>query len=290
MNKYYALFLFVAISFGARSQMITTIAGDGGVGIAGNGGPATAAEFEYIYSIAVDFSGNYYILDLQGLTVRKVNSSGIISNYAGNGIYGYAGDGGPATAAEFATDPWSITSHGNLYIADAGNDRIRYVDNTGYIYTIAGCGTAGWSGDGGQATAAELGFPTCVAFDNSGDMYIADCENERIRKVDASGIITTIAGTGQAMYGGDGGAATAASFYNPEYVAYDNNSGNIYVGDVSNDRVRIINTSGIINTFAGNGINGYSGDGGPASAAEINSFGGMRLDNSGNVYIADCGN
>jgi len=273
------------------SGVITTIAGNGTPGYSGDGGAATAAELSYPTGVAVDGSGNIYIADYGNSRLRKVNSSGVITTFAGNGTIGYSGDGGAATAAELYY-PYGVAvdGSGNLYIADQYNNRIRKVNTSGVITTIAGNGTYGYGGDGGAATAAELGGPTGVAVDGSGNIYIADYGYSRIRKVNTSGVITTLAGNGTAAYSGDGGAATAAELAYPYGVAVDE-SGNIYIADYGNCRIRKVNSSGVITTLAGNGTPGYTGDGGAATAAELNAPMGVAVDGSGNIlYIADCSN
>jgi len=220
-------------------------------------------------------------------------SAGAISTAAGNGTYGYSGDGGPATSAEEA-EPSDVVfdTAGNVYIAEWANSRIREISaSTGDINTVAGDGTPGYSGDGGPATSAELYNPGGIAMDSSGNIYIADTNNYRIRKVTAStGIITTVAGNGTYGYSGDGGPATSAELAYPEKVALDG-SGNIYIADSYNERIRKVTAStGVITTVAGNGTAGYSGDGGPATSAELSSPAGVALDSSGNIYIADLSN
>ena len=220
-------------------------------------------------------------------------SAGAISTAAGTGTYGYSGDGGPATSAEEA-EPSDVIfdTAGNAYIAEWANSRIREISaSTGYINTVAGDGTPGYSGDGGAATSAEIYNPGGLAMDSSGNIYIADTNNYRIRKVTASTeIITTVAGNGTSGYSGDGGAATSAELSYPEKVAVDG-SGNIYIADYYNERIRKVTAStGIITTVAGNGTAGYSGDGGPATSAELSSPAGVALDSSGNIYIADLSN
>ena len=217
-------------------------------------------------------------------------SGQIITTIAGNGVAGYSGDGGAATAAKLDYPSGvAVDNSGNVYIADLEYAVIRKVNTSGIISTIAGSGTAGYSGDGGPATAAELNEPTDVAVDDSGNIYIADFNNNVIRKVNISGVISTIAGNGIGGYSGDGGAAIAAEFLLPVSVAVDH-SGNVYVADEDNNVIRKVNALGIISTVAGNHVQGYSGDGGAATAAELSWPSGVAVDDNGNVYIADGGN
>ena len=294
------LFFFVIVARGAFAQIvlppagdINTIAGNGTYGYSGDGGAAISAEIWYPSGVAIDSSGNVYIADQDNYRIRKVTAStGIISTIAGNGTYGYSGDGGAATSAELKVPSGvAVDSSGNVYIADSYNFRIRKVTaSTGIISTIAGNGTGGYSGDGGAATSAEV-EPVGVAVDSSGNVYIVDQFNQRIRKVTAStGIISTIAGNGTRGYSGDGGAATSAELNYPSGVGIDS-SGNVYIADTQNDRIRKVTAStGIISTLAGNGTAGNSGDGGAATSGELNYPSGVGVDSSGNVYIADSGN
>ena len=221
----------------------------------------------------------------------------IITTIAGNGIGGYTGDGGAATAAELNTPAGVVVdAAGNVYMTDFNNNRIRMVSTAGIISTYAGTGVGGFSGDGGQATAAELYNPTEVAVDAAGNVYVADQGNNSIRKVSTAGIISTFAGNGTMLsyscttcYGGDGGQATAAELWEPAGVVVDA-VGNVYIADYGNSRIRTVNTAGIISTFAGNGTNAYSGDGGQASSAELYGPNGVAFDAAGNVYIADTDN
>ncbi|HVA99235.1 MAG TPA: PKD domain-containing protein, partial [Bacteroidia bacterium] len=278
-------------SLRAQTYNITTIAGNGTSADLGDGGAATAAELYTPRITAIDGSGNIYILDEVNNVIRKINSSGIISKFAGNGTASYSGDGSAATAAGLNHPRGvAVDASGNVYIGDYGNNRIREVNySTGIITTIAGNGTAGFSGDGGAATAAELNNPQGVAVDTYGNVYIADFINSVIRKVNTSGIISTIAGNTTMGYLGDGSAATAAELSGPVSVAIDA-SGNVYIGDYNNNVIRKVNTSGIISTIAGNHVAGYSGDGGAATAAQLFRPAGLAIDNSGNIYFADGGN
>ena len=263
---------------------ITTVAGTGTVGFSGDGGAATSAQLRNPYDVALDGSGNLYIADTWNHRIRKVDSSGNISTVAGTGTDGFSGDGAAATAAQLNQPTGvAVDGSGNLYIADTVNHRIRKVDSSGNISTVAGTGTDGFSGDGAAATAAQLWSPSDVAVDGSGNLYIADKNNRRIRKVDSSGNITTVAGTGTRGFSGDGAAATAAQLHWPEGMAPDG-SGNLYIADTANHRIRKVDSSGNISTVAGGGP---LEDGGAAVAARLWSPSDVALDGSGNLYIAD---
>ncbi len=267
--------------------VITTIAGTGAATYSGDGGPATAAEIQRPQKVILDAIGNIYILDTYNSRVRKINTAGIITTIAGNGSAFTSGDGGQATAAGiFQPTGLAFDASGNMFIAEYLGNRIRKVNTLGIISTIAGNGTAAYSGDGGPATAAELNKPISLIFDTSWNLYVTDYQNNRIRKINTAGIITTIAGNGIAGHSGDGGQATAASINNPIYLEMDN-AGNIFFSDLLNNRIAKINTAGIISTIAGNGTAGFSGDGGPATLAELNGPCGIGFDNSGNLFIAD---
>jgi len=278
----------------AATGIITTVAGNGTAGYSGDGGPATSAELNGPGYLTVDASGNLYIADVGNNRIRKVAAAtGIITTVVGNGTYGYSGDGGPATSAELnGTGGMAVDGLGNLYIADINNNRIREVAAaTGIITTVAGDGFGSYSGDGSAATSAELYLPRAVALDATGNLYIADAQNNRIRKVAAAtAIITTVAGNGTYGYSGDGGPATKAELNGPFGVALDA-SGNLYIADFGNNRIRkVAAATGIITTVAGNGTAGYSGDGGPATSAELIEPQGVAVDGAGNLYIADLAN
>ena len=242
--------------------------------------------------MAVDSAGNLYIADSLNCRIRKVASGGNISTFAGNGTLSYSGDGSAASQAQLNT-PQGVAadSSGNLYIADTLNNVVRKVSPNGTISNFAGNGGAGSSGDGSAATSAQLHGPQGLAVDAAGNLYIADTLNAKVRKVSAaSGVITTVAGSGTPGYGGDGGAAASAQLNLPIGVAVDS-SGNLYIADFGNSRVRKVSASGaIIGTVAGNGSTGYSGDGGPAAKAQLNGPQGVAVDAAGNLYIADTEN
>lgn len=203
-------------------------------------------------SIATDSKGNVYFAS--GPVVFKLNTFGIQTVVAGNGAFGFSGDGGPATSASlFLPYGVAVDGAGNLYIADLLNQRIRKVDTTGTITTVAGSGTYGFSGDGGPAISASLGSPDGVAVDEAGNLYIADLYNRRVRKVDSGGMISTVAGNGAYGFSGDGGPATSASLSSPTGVAVDR-VGNVYIADQGNQRIRKVDTAGRISTVAGNGV------------------------------------
>ncbi|PQJ13050.1 hypothetical protein CJD36_004720 [Flavipsychrobacter stenotrophus] len=275
------------LPFHSNSQVMTTFAGNVSSGGTNTGdyGAATAAGLINCRGVALDPSGNVYIIS--GHVIRKVNSSGIITTYAGStSTYGFSGDGGLAISANLYTPSGiAFDAAGNLYIADADNNRIRKVNTSGYISTIAGS-TFGFSGDGGAAGLSKLARPEGVAIDATGNIYIADGGNQRIRKINTSGIISTIAGNGLTGFAGDGGAATSARFQTPNGIAVDA-SGNIYVADNGNFRIRKINTSGIISTVAGNASTGYGADGVAATATPLSMVTGVAVDASGNIYIPD---
>lgn len=275
----------------AYSQTITTVAGViGSPGYVGDAGPANNARFNQPRAVATDNDGNLYVADMRNHVIRKVSSNGIVNTVAGNGTAGTAGAGGPATAAQLAQPTgMTIDNDGNIYIADYNASVIKKVTTSGIMTIFAGNGTEGFSGDGGPAAQAKLYRPTAVAVDKEGNLYISDASNKVIRKVTKAGVITTVAGVpGRAGYAGDGGPATKALLTQPAGIAVDY-SGNIYIADPSNSVIRKVNPSGIITTFAGTGVAGYSGDNGPATKAQfqIGSPQGLAVDPAGNVYASD---
>lgn len=273
-------------------RVALTDAGTGNVGYSGDGGTAASATLATPSAIAYDANGNLFLADSLNHVVREISTGGTITTIAGTGVAGFGGDGASATQAYLDTPTGvAVDSSGNIYIADSHNQRIRKVSG-GVITSIAGTGTAGFSGDGGQATVAQLALPSAVALDSAGNLYIADTNNQRIRKVTGS-IISTVAGNGEELFAGDGGAATAASLDSPTGVAVDG-AGNIYIADRHNQRIRVVGTTGNISTLAGSGAvtlaGSYSGDGAAATAATLARPSGVSVDRAGNVYIADTDN
>jgi uncharacterized protein (TIGR03437 family) len=272
----------------AQSFTISTFAGGGG-NFPCAGLPKQAV-FASPTSVATDASGNVYIADTQNYQVCEVTvSNGNIVTFAGNGGYGYSGDGGQAVNATMGEpNGVAVDSAGNVYISDESNNVVRKVAPGGTITTFAGNGTAGYSGDNGQAAAAELNTPAGLAVDGAGNVYIADSRNNVVRKVSGTGVITTFAGNHTSgNYAGDGVAATATSLGYPTGVAVDS-SGNVYIAASTFFMVFKV-TNGIITTVAGDGNEGYSGNGGPARNAWLDRLGNVAVDSSGNVYIADFG-
>ncbi len=273
--------------------VITTIAG-GGTGDLGDGGPATQASFSsHPMRVTGDRAGNLYVTDAHHARIRKIDAAiNTIATVAGCGAEGYSGNDGPAIHAQLASPHGStLDRHGNIYIADLKNDRIRRVDaSTGIITTVVGNGEHGYSGDGGAATEAMLASPIAVTCSAGGDLYIADHRNSRIRRVDmATGTITTVAGNGKQAFSGDGGPASQAAIALPRDVALDSD-GSLYIADGANNRIRKIAPDGTITTVAGTGRADFSGDGGPASKASLSMPYSIALDRDGNLYVVDTGN
>lgn len=268
--------------------IITTVAGTGTSGYSGDGGLATVAQVSAIRGICIDASGNIFFSDSSNNRIRKVTSDGIITTVAGTGTTGFSGDGGPATAAQL-NRPAAVTvaSDGTLYFADASNRRIRRITPAGIIETIAGTGDATSGIDGALAIETSIASPVGLALDSAGNVYFTAL-GRFIRKVDTTGILTTIAGNG-VTFSGDGGLATAALLNVPQGLVADAN-GNLYIGDSGNNRVRKVTPDGVISTIAGTGGRGFSGDGGPATSAQLDSPADLAMDEAGNLYIADVGN
>jgi uncharacterized protein (TIGR03437 family) len=293
----------------ASTGNISTVAGNNSAGYSGDGKTAVSAQIDAPVSIVVDSKGNFYFSEFNNGIVRMVNTSGIISTYAGSATAGrgFSGDGGAATAAAmFSPTGIAFDSSGNMYISDfgtysdlnfVGNDRIReVVASTGIINTVVGSGTVGFANGGGSALAANLNGVAQIALDSHGNLYLADSFNNEIRKVVlATGTISTFAGSSTAAYGysGDGGLATDALLNNPTGVAVDG-AGNVYISDTFNDVIRVVTPDGLIHTVAGSVANapnpGYTGDGGPALSAQLAEPNSLTFDSAGNLYVADFAN
>ncbi len=300
--KILVLILAIFISKNIQAQIITTYAGTGSQGNAGDGGPATDASLNWPGGVATDATGKVYIADFWNARIRVVDpATGIISTFAGNGSPARSGDGGPASAAGINFPIWvTIDHHGNMYIAcDSLTDPytmhyvnsgeyIRKIDTAGIITTIAGNGTITHNGDGIPATSEGFYYIRSIAADDSGNLYIGNIKS-RLQKINKFGIINTVAGTGLWGFSGDGGPASAATVTDVHGIAFDH-SGNIFFSDAGNNRIRKINHLGIINTIAGDTSFGYSGDGGPVTAAKINYPSAMAMDDSGNIFFSDLEN
>jgi streptogramin lyase len=274
--------------------IVTVVAGSGQSGALGDGGPATGASLAMPHGVAVDNRGHLYIADSANSAIRMVDlSNGLITRVAGSGHAGYGGDGGPAAAAELDHPRFLLVApDGSLIVADTGNYRVRRIDTAGVITTIAGTGTAGYSGDGGPARAAQLDDPRGLALDAAGNLYISNAEavpRPSIRRVDAAGVITTIAGGRPAGYSGDGGPAIAAALNVPRSIALWQSD--LFIADSANNRIRHIDlTTGIIDTVAGTGARGQGGDGGPAAQAQLDDPRGVAVTPAGDLVVGDTGN
>ena len=270
----------LAVSVHAQSTYnISTLAGNGTSGYSGDGGIGTSAQFANPFGIAVDSAGNVYVADQVNNRIRKITKDGNINTVAGNGTFGYTGDKGSATSAELANPQGvAVDSQGNIYIADTNNHVVRKVSG-GTITTIAGNNAAGPGniGDGGPATNAQLFFPSGLAVDSSGNLYIADTGNSEIRIVKTDGTIKTFAGNGAQGLTGDNGQATAAELNAPTGVAVDS-TGVLYIADTSNNRVRRVGLDGTITSIAGTFVGAYGGDGGKAVNASLSKPRGIAVD------------
>lgn len=236
-------------------------------------------------SVAYDAAGDLFIADTARNQVFEISVGGAVTVVAGTGTQGFAGDGGPATAAQLnAPTSVAVAADGTLYIADTGNQRVRVVQGR-TIATFAGSGATGFAGDGGPTTAAALNRPTAVVLDSTGALLVCDQGNERIRRI-STGKIATIAGNGGQGFAGDGGAATSAELNEPSGIVASAD-GRIFIADTNNQRVRVVTTNGMISTFAGTGVAGILGDGGPAAAAQLSRPVGLAIDSTNNLFIAD---
>lgn len=282
--------LFAVLGAGSASAAtgtISTVAGTGAAGVAGNDGPAVAAKLQTPVAVVGTADGGFLIAD-QANSVRRVGADGIIHAVAGTGVgAGFAGDGGPATSALLdAPSDVEQLADGSLLIADINNNRIRRVGQDGVISTVVGDGSATFGGDGGPASAAKVRFPYDIALLPSGGYLIVDQDNDRIRKVDANGFISTVAGDGSIGAGGDGGQATAAQLNDPSGIVVTPDGG-FLIADTNNNRIRRVAPDGTISTFAGTGAAGFGGDGGPATAAKLNGPIHLALLPDGALLIAD---
>jgi RHS repeat-associated protein/CSLREA domain-containing protein len=270
--------------------VISTFAGTGTSGFSGDGGQATAAQLNNPEEIVIDIDGSMYIADQSNHRVRRIAPDGIITTIAGIGTSGFSGDGGLATAAQLNfPEGLTIAPDGSLYIADSSNHRIRRIAPDGIITTIAGTGTAGYSGDGGQATLARLNEPEGLAFGSDGSLYVAEASNHRVRRITPDGIITTFAGTGTAGSIGDGGLATLARLNSPDALAMGTD-GVLYIAEQDGHRIRRIGTDGIIATVTGTGFTGFTGDNGSAASAQLNFPLGITISADGSLYVGDTEN
>jgi sugar lactone lactonase YvrE len=268
---------------------ISTVAGTGVAGFKGDSELAATAQLNRPYGIAVDSTGSLYFSDYNNHRVRKISTDGKISTVAGAGA-GYRGDNGPAVSAQLnCPREVAVDASGSVYITDAANHRVRVITPDGKINTVAGTGTAGSSGDGGPAAKAQLNYPLGVAVDSTGALYISDHGNHRVRKITADGKISTVAGTGVAGFKGDDGPAASAQLSGP-YALAVSDADVLYITDGNNHRVRKVAADGSISTVAGKGTAGFSGDGGPATSAQLNLPLGVVVDSTGTLYISDYNN
>ena len=268
--------------------IVTTISGTGVAGFGGDGGPAVEATLNFPSDLEIDSQGNLYISDRSNNRIRKIDSQGIITTIVGMGLPGYGGDYGSAKEA-FLKYPFGIAldDEGNLYIADRGNNRIRKVDASGTITTMAGDGTHSFSGDYGPATQSSLAYPTDVAVDATGKVYIADRNNNRIRMVDTQGVITTVMGTGESEYNGDNEIASESNLHLPLALILDREN-NLIVVDRNHFRIRSIDLyNKAVKTVAGNGNSLFRGNGGPGRGATLGSPSGIVIDGKGNILFTD---
>jgi sugar lactone lactonase YvrE len=275
------------------ASTLVTVAGDGTQGFGGDGGAAIAAQLSDPTGLTRGPDGALYVCDTANHRIRKIAADGTITTVAGTGERGWSGDGGPATGARL-DEPFEVRfdAAGRLYWVERLSHTVRRVDpETGIVTTIAGSGHSGFSGDGGPAVAAELNDPHSIAFDGTGDLYIADVKNHRIRKVDVKrGTIATFAGTGEKQVPADGAAIAGAPLSGPRALDFDR-AGNLWVAlREGNMVVKLDLAKGTIEHVAGTGEKGLSGDGGPAGDATLNGPKGLAVAPDGDVYVADTEN
>ncbi|MCF8721587.1 NHL domain-containing protein [Nitrospina gracilis] len=271
-----------------KNGMLTNVVGTGVSGYSGDNGPASQATLKVPAGLTFDKEGNLYIADRENHVVRKVDTSGTITTYAGTGEAGYSGDNGPATQAKLnLPSDMAVDGQGNLFISDRSNNVIRKVDRNGTITTYAGTGNEGYNGDNMPALRTNLDKPFGLAVDKQGNLYIADRGNNRVRKVDAeSGLMTTIAGDGGFFFIGDNGPAYRASIAGPTDVAVDD-EGNVYIADRNNNRIRKVNALGMIRTVMGTGQQDYNGDAEVARETNLHLPFGVEIDNNGDLLVID---
>jgi serine/threonine protein kinase, bacterial len=266
---------------------INTYAGTGASGYSGDGGKATQAKLKVPAGLTIDRKGDLYIADRDNHRVRKVDTQGNITTVAGTGIAGFSGDGGKATDAQLNLPSGvAVDREGNLYISDRSNDRIRVVSNKGIITTFAGTGVDGFKGDLGSAKKAQISKPFGLAIDKKGNLYIADRGNNRVRKINPQGIITTVAGDGGFFFMGDNGPAYQASIAGPTGVAVDDD-GTLYIADRNNNRIRSVDSQGMIRTIAGTGTQDYNGDSEVARDTNLHLPFGVAIDQNNKLLIID---
>ena len=274
------------------SGIITRIAGSASFtpAYSGDGGPAVSAELNYPNSIAINSSGELLIADQENHRIRKISTTGTITTIAGNGFPSFFGEGVAATIAQFGSpSALHMAATGDYYFYDAYNLRIRKVNTSGIISTVAGNGTVGTGAEGVMATSTPISSVSSIVTDASGNIYYTEQLNHRVRKISTSGIVTTIVGTGTAGYTGDGGMANAATLNRPVGLVIDG-GGNLYISEWMNHTIRKVTPAGTISTICGNGTPAFAGDGGPAISAQLRVPQAMALTSTGDLLIADYGN
>ena len=266
---------------------MSTVAGTGSIGFSGDGGPASAAQLAIPLGLSLTPGGGYLIVDQGNSRIRRVLPDGTIVTIAGTGSAGFSGDGGPATSAQMNAPTAAVMAgDGSVLITDSNNNRVRRVGPDGNISTVAGTGAAGFAGDDGQASQAQLSFPADVALQADGGYLIGDNDNNRVRRVAPNGVITTVAGSGPAGFAGDGGPATSAQLNDPIGVTVTRDGG-FLIADTNNHRIRRVAPDGTITTVAGLGAAGFSGDGGPAITAALNTPNAAASGFDTSILIAD---